>query len=183
MTAECAVCGQIKDGPVPVARPSQLPGEILVKAGQPPFPFACFECLKKADQRRLQEGRLLFFPDYGADPLWEAHGWGGMVSLDGLPVREGTRRDVREWARRWEQMATQEMAADASAAGMVETRAEPVSPQEWDDLERDGRAVWLRLRDDLGDEWVVGWVGFAETGRQVEWSPGAAPEPLPAPIR
>jgi hypothetical protein len=178
MTAECRVCRQVKEGPVPVGRAGQLPGGILVKAGQPPLPFVCFECLKQAEQRRL-----LFFPDYGADPVWDAHGMGAMISLDGLPVREQTRREVREWARRWEQMAKRQMAADDFAAGMAKAPAESVSQQEWDALERDGRAVWLRLRDDLGDEWVVGWASFPDTGRQVEWSPGASPEPLPAPRR
>lgn len=182
MTAECRVCGEVKQGPVPVGRAGQLPGG-TVKAGQPPWPFVCVECLARAELRQLQQGRLLFFPDYGADPIWDVQGKRGMVSLDGLPVCEEIRRDVREWAKRWEQMAKQEMAAEGSSAGMTDTLAEPVQRHEWDALERDGRAVWIRLCEDLGDEWTVGWASFTDTGRQVEWSPGAPPEPLPAPNR
>ena len=132
--------------------------------------------------RELQQGRLLFFPDYGADPVWDARR-GGMISLDVLPAREQTRREVREWARRWERMAWQEMAAEGFSAGMTKTPAEPVQQHEWDAVERDGRAVWVRLCADLGDEWTVGWASSTDTGRQVEWSPGAPPEPLPAPNR
>jgi hypothetical protein len=98
MTAECRVCGEVKEGPVPVGRAGQLPGGTVVKAGQPPWPFVCVECLTKAELRQLQQGRLLFFPDYGADPVWDAQGKRGMISLDELPVREETRREVREWA-------------------------------------------------------------------------------------
>jgi hypothetical protein len=183
MTAECRVCGEVKRGPVPVGRAGQLSGGTVVEAGQPSLSFVCVECLTKAELRQLQQGRLLFFPDYGADPVWDAQGKQGMIRLDGLPVREETRRDVREWAKRWEQMAEQEVAAEDFSAGLTKTPVEPVQRHEWDALERDGRGVWIRLCEDLGDEWTVGWASFTDTGRQVEWSPGAPPEPLPAPGR
>jgi hypothetical protein len=104
-----------------------------------------------------------------------------MVNLDAIPVRQETRRAVREWARRWEHTANRQMSAEDSEAGVTRAAAEPVPQHEWDALERDGRAVWIRLCDDLGDEWTVGWTTSTDAGDQVEWSPGAPPEPLSAP--
>jgi hypothetical protein len=37
MTAPCSACGEVKEGAVPVSR-----------SGQPPPPFVCFGCAKKA---------------------------------------------------------------------------------------------------------------------------------------
>ena len=90
-----------------------------------------------------------------------------------------TRQAVREWARRWEQLANQDMVAEDFAAGMADIPAEHVSQEQWDALDHDGRAVWIRLRDDLGEGWMVGRVTSPDAGRQVEWSPGAPPEKLP----
>jgi hypothetical protein len=80
-----------------------------------------------------------------------------MVSLDDLPVSDETRVEARAWSRRWEQLAWDERAAEASVAGMKSDPAEPVSDEAWASLERDGRAVWQRLQDDLGSEWLLEW--------------------------
>ena len=42
---------------------------------------------------------LRVFPDYTADPVWCSE---GMVDLDELSISDRLRRDLREWARDWE---------------------------------------------------------------------------------
>jgi transposase InsO family protein len=44
--------------------------------------------------------------------------------------------------------------------GMLPGPAEPVPPQAWETIERDGRALCHQLRDELADQWRVGWVSF-----------------------
>jgi hypothetical protein len=99
--------------------------------------------------------RLPFFPDYFADPVWEAGG--GMVSLDDLPVSDEARSEARRWNRRWEQLAFKQQDADAFIHGMSNRRVEPVGNEEWAALERDGRAAWQRLCDELDSEWWLEW--------------------------
>jgi hypothetical protein len=121
---------------------------------------------------------MLFFPDWGADPVWAADSLSGMVRLDDLPLRAQTRDEAREWTRRWERLAEQDMAADAFVAGMQLAPAESVSTEEWDAHQRDGREVWQRVRIDLGEEWLLGWPHFSEDSVEVEWSPGGPKERL-----
>jgi hypothetical protein len=96
-----------------------------------------------------------------------------MVSLDDLPVRSQTRAEAREWVRRWERLAYADQDADAFSAGMSNTPADPVTPQAWRELERDGHKVWIRLRAELGGDYELGW---AYEAQQVEGAPGAEPE-------
>jgi hypothetical protein len=100
--------------------------------------------------------RLRFFPDYYADPVW-AVGGGGMVNLDDLPVSDEARSVARRWNRRWEQLALKQQEAEAFVDGMSSRRVEPVADEEWASLESDGRAVWQRLRGELGSEWSLEW--------------------------
>ncbi len=44
---------------------------------------------------------LRVFPDYFADPVWAED---GMVDLDGLEISDRLRRELRAWARRWEEL-------------------------------------------------------------------------------
>jgi hypothetical protein len=118
--------------------------------------------------------RLLFFPDYAADPIWEAGPRGGMVSLDELPLTSETRTDTRDWARHWERLACADQRADAYSAGMSDQPAEKVAPEAWAKHERDGRALCERLRDELGGDYELGWL---DQEGQVEWTPGTGPEP------
>ena len=49
MTAECSICHQVKEGPVPEGRAAQnIAGGTLVRAGQSPQPFVCFDCLQRS---------------------------------------------------------------------------------------------------------------------------------------
>ncbi|MCW3067132.1 MAG: hypothetical protein JWN32_4304 [Solirubrobacterales bacterium] len=114
---------------------------------------------------------LLFMPDYSADPIWDA-ATESMVSLDRLPIGEDTRSVIREWARRWEHLAGQRMHFDDVENGKHPGPAEPVPPQAWETIERDGRALCQQLREELGDGWRVGWVSFEHARRHVQWATG-----------
>jgi hypothetical protein len=111
---------------------------------------------------------LLFMPDYRADPIWEVV-TESMISLDRLPIGMPTRSAIREWASRWERFAEQEMLFDYVENAMLPGPAEPVSPQAWETIERDGRALCQQLRNELGDRWRVGWVSFEHEQRHVQW--------------
>lgn len=52
-----------------------------------------------ARQTDVMRRVLRVFPDYTADPVWDMH---GMVDLDTLLISDRLRRDLREWARDWE---------------------------------------------------------------------------------
>lgn len=111
---------------------------------------------------------LLFMPDYEADPLWDA-ATEGMVSLDKLPVTDGTKQRVRAWAVRWDELATQDMYADYGHTPELADKAVPA--EVWSEHEREGLAVWRDLKRELGDEWRVGWVSFPDGRRHVQWEP------------
>lgn len=65
--------------------------------------------------------RLRFFPDYGADPVWDRDS-GSMVNLDSLEIPQATRDSLRSWRVRWEDLAWQAMAADDFQNGMSSAR-------------------------------------------------------------
>ncbi len=100
-------------------------------------------------------------PDHGADPLWDL-ATEAMVDLDGLPLSGATRTALREWSARWESMALAELYETAGDAPADTLEA----------LERDGRLAWQQVRQELGDDWQVGWVSFPDGRRRVQWQPG-----------
>ncbi len=53
--------------------------------------------------------------------------------------------------------------------GMLPGPAEPVPAPAWETIDRDGRALCQRLRDELGDRCRVGWVSFDHEHRHVQW--------------
>jgi hypothetical protein len=97
---------------------------------------------------------LRFFGDHGADPVWDDR---GMVDLDSLAVSDEVRAQARAWGTRWDELVTAQLHADWYASGTSHSAAAPVSEEQWDLLERDGRAVCKRLQDELGEEWLVEW--------------------------
>jgi hypothetical protein len=101
--------------------------------------------------------RLLFFPDYAADLLWDPRGNG--IDFDALPVSAQVRTEARDWSRRWEELAYADMAAEVFAAGTSSEPADPVAPEVWAQHECAGRAVLDRLQTELGDTYEVVWVG------------------------
>ena len=101
--------------------------------------------------------RLWFFGDYAAEsPVWSDL---GMVSLEDLPVSDAARAEAHRWVQRWDELATADMAAGAYANKMSSVPSEPVRPEQWASLERDGRAVCKRLQKELGEEWHLEWAG------------------------
>jgi hypothetical protein len=112
-------------------------------------------CARDDDRVR----RLKFYPDYRADPVWDAKD-GCMVNLDGLPVGSETRVSLRAWAERWEALAWQRMSAEDGEAGASNEPAEPVADEQWREVERDGRQLCAQLQLELGDDWIVEWSGI-----------------------
>jgi len=113
-------------------------------------------------------GDLLLMPDYSADPVWDAM-TGDMVSLDSLPVSAKTKKLLRAWATRWDELATQDLEADH---GYTPGLAQQVVPREaWAEHRREGRLVWRELQHDLGDAWRLGWVSSLGGRRHVQWEP------------
>ncbi len=56
---------------------------------------------------------LRVFPDYTADPVWCSE---GMVDLDELSISDRLRRDLREWARDWEDQLGRDSASRSEIA-------------------------------------------------------------------
>jgi hypothetical protein len=109
---------------------------------------------------------LLFMPDYDADPIWSLDDE-AMVPLEHLPLSDGARDDARAWARRWEAHTW---------ATMEDDDDDTPEPRQ---LERDGRAVWERLREELAPAHRLGYATFEEDMRHVQWTPGGPVEPCP----
>ncbi len=98
--------------------------------------------------------RLKFFPDDGADPLWDAD-TGFMVNLDGLPLRDDTRVALRSWCRQWAVLLDRSIWAEGFRREMSQETPEPVSREQWDLAERDGLRLFERVKAELGPEWSV----------------------------
>jgi hypothetical protein len=61
------------------------------------------------------------------------------------------------------------MQFDDAEDGMLPGPTEPVPPEAWETIERDGRTLCQQFRNELGDEWRVGWVSLTEERRHVQW--------------
>ena len=100
---------------------------------------------------------LDFFPDDVADPLWDPDNPACMVSLDSLPLREDTRQALRAWSRRWAILVDRTIVARAVEAGMSDRAPDPVSCDDWELAEREGRGLFERVKAELGPGWTVDW--------------------------
>ena len=107
-------------------------------------------------------------PDYYADPVWDAANE-AMVSVEALPISDGLRMAVRSWGQRWTELASpDDPPSSLTAAELLEA------------LERDGRSLCERMREELGPAWRVGWVSFDDDGqRYVQWEPSSTPTLFP----
>jgi hypothetical protein len=103
--------------------------------------------------------------DYGADPLWDLAG-DDMIDLDRLPVSDDLRAAVRDWARAHDRLAYRAMDVEDGVAGAVAP-----SEAQWADSKREGRRLWLAVREELAGRFEVGYVTFDERGRCVQWEP------------
>ena len=101
--------------------------------------------------------RLTFYPDDAADPLWDADSPECHVSLDSLELRDDTRQAIRSWCRRWAILTDRTVWARAIEDGMADGTPNPVSRNEWDIAEREGRELFERIRSELGPDWSVEW--------------------------
>jgi hypothetical protein len=119
---------------------------------------------------------LLFMSDYSADPVWDPP-IECMVNLDELPLTDDTRAAIRGWANRWEDTAWPGMDVDAAEEGVIPGPVEPVPTDLAEAIERDGRALCQRLRDELGTGWRVGWISFENDERRVQWEPDGPANP------
>ena len=119
--------------------------------------------------------KLLFFPDYGADPLWELPAE-CMMSLDSLPIGNRLRDSVRAWAAQWEKLAWQQMEADDLPTG----QREAVTEQQWAESDRQGYVLWQELQRELGGSYSIGLAHFRHgLARQAQWTPHGPIEPCP----
>jgi hypothetical protein len=118
---------------------------------------------------------LLFMADYGADPLWDLAS-GAMVNVDRLEIGAETRAALRDWAKRWDALASTQMRSDDVEAGMSNSPADPVPTHVWEDLDREGRKLCDHLRQELGPDWRVGWTSFPDSRRHVQWEPNGPVE-------
>lgn len=95
--------------------------------------------------------RLLIMADYGAEPVWSAN---GRVAerLDDVPLSAATKRALREWASRYDELPSAGLrwSADDEA-----------------DFERTGRELWIRVSAELGSGWRVGY--FSEREGRALW--------------
>ena len=111
---------------------------------------------------------LLLMNDYDADPLWHAPS-GVMANLDDLPLSDETRTRARAWARRWDELASQDL--EANYGDTPELAHKTVPPEVWAEHEQEGNRVWSLLRPELGEGWRVGMVSFPDGRRHVQWEP------------
>jgi hypothetical protein len=80
-----------------------------------------------------------------------------MVNLDDLPLRDDTRRAVRSWCQEWAKLVDRSIWAQAFKNAMSERTIDPVSREESNVAERDGRDLFERVKADLGPDWSVEW--------------------------
>lgn len=110
--------------------------------------------------------RLLFMPDYLADPLGDLDSE-GMIDLDQLPIDVALRARTRSWA------------AEYTERGQTSGWADPFAGPEGVALRTAGHALWLELRTVLAPAHEVGYVSFPDDTRHVQWHPGGPLEPCP----
>jgi hypothetical protein len=90
---------------------------------------------------RRERRRFILMCDYFAGPIWWTRSRAGR--LDEIPVSAGTRDALRQWSEAYDELANTDF--------------------EWPDehakaafCER-GRALWMTVREELGDDWEVGY--------------------------
>lgn len=93
--------------------------------------------------------------DYEADPVWQGDGVG--LDLETLPLSSATRSALRQWAASYEALPDSDE-SDAVAA-----------------FEREGIRLWGIAREELGDDWRVGY--FSEAQQQKVWDPSELNSP------
>lgn len=89
--------------------------------------------------------RIKLMADYECPPLWHAGDDAvGPIHPEALPLSEALQRDVWAWAARYDASLDLD---DPAASGMEAAEAAAFA--------EDGRALWRRLQDELGDAYTV----------------------------
>jgi hypothetical protein len=123
--------------------------------------------------------QIVLDPDYGGAAVFALSGRGGEV-LDRLPISAETREAIREWAKRWDVLASQDLHAETIEDGMMTGSTRRVPEEIWEENDRERRAFWVTLQTELGPDWRVGWSKHFEDGvLNVRWTPDGPLEPLP----
>ena len=105
--------------------------------------------------------------DYGAFPVWAEGGpfdWQGMVRPEQLPVSPWLREELQQWSDEW-------TAAMWGEAGPDSKKWEAPSKDTLSAWDSKGRVLLGRLRDELGQRYVVGYMD--ENTGEVEWPDSA----------
>ena len=105
--------------------------------------------------------------DWGSGALWEAESGDGV--WDVLPLSDDVRAALRGWVAKTDAVNDRLFDEDDDEAADPELRA----------LDADGRALWLRVRDDLRGECEVGYAVDEGDELMVIWSPEGPPQPRP----
>src|ERR1035441_6957810 len=100
--------------------------------------------------------RIVLEPDYAGAAVFDLDRPFGEV-LDQLPISAKTREAIRDWAKRWDVLAMQDLDADAIEAGMRTGSTQRVPDEIWEENTRERCALWVALQEELGSDWQVGW--------------------------
>jgi len=64
--------------------------------------------------------------------------------------------------------------------GMMTGSTQRVPNEMWEENDRERRALWVKLQEELGPRWQVGWSKHFEDGvLNVQWTPDGPLEPMP----
>jgi hypothetical protein len=74
-----------------------------------------------------------------------------------MPLHDDTRKALRSWAERWALLTDRLIWVRAFTDGMSDPPVDPVSREEWDRAEREGRELFERVKAELGPVWSVEW--------------------------
>jgi hypothetical protein len=122
--------------------------------------------------------QIVLDPDYGGAAVFDLSSGGEVLDL--LPISAETRKAIREWAKRWDVLAWQDLRAEWVEAGRTAGSTQRVSDEAWEENDRERRALWGALHQELGPGWQVGWSKHYEGDvLNVQWTPDGPLEPLP----
>lgn len=122
--------------------------------------------------------RIVLEPDYAGAAVFALDPPYGEV-LDLLPISAMTRETIRDWAKRWDELAMHDLDAAAVEAGMRAGSTQPVPDEMWEENTRERRALWVGLQEELGSDWQVGWSRYHEgDALYVRWTPDGPVERL-----
>ena len=123
--------------------------------------------------------QIVLDPDYGGGAVFGLRGGGEVLGV--LPISAETREALRDWAKRWDVLASQDLRAESIEAGMTTGSTQRVTNEVWEENHRERRALWVALQQELGPGWQVGWWTSYEDGvRNVKWTPEGPVESVPA---